>query len=54
MRWSARCFAAATWLEQQHCSKTAMTLFRIWLHPNRKRRYAVCMESAIAYLRVST
>ena len=26
----------------------------MWLHTNRKRWYAVCMESAIAYLRVST
>jgi DNA invertase Pin-like site-specific DNA recombinase len=31
-----------------------MTLLGLSVHTNRKRWYAVCMESAIAYLRVST
>src|ERR1700759_1536386 len=31
-----------------------MSLLRLCVHTNRKRWYAVCMESAIAYLRVST
>src|SRR4030088_2675476 len=34
--------------------KRAMTLLSIALRPNRIRWYAVCMERAIAYLRVST
>src|SRR6267142_666322 len=35
-------------------NKRAMTLLSIALRPNRIRWYAVCMERAIAYLRVST
>jgi DNA invertase Pin-like site-specific DNA recombinase len=31
-----------------------MTLLELSVHTNRKRWYAVCMESAVAYLRVST
>lgn len=31
-----------------------MTLLGMSVHTNRKRWYADCMESAIAYLRVST
>ena len=34
--------------------KTAITLLSIALRPNRIRWYAVCMERAVAYLRVST
>jgi hypothetical protein len=47
-------FAAATCIEQLHCSKTAMTLLRMWLHTNGKRWFAVCMKRTVAYLRVST
>src|SRR3954465_6586585 len=34
--------------------KTAMTLLRWWIHPKGKRWYALCMEPAVAYYRVST
>src|ERR1044072_5765720 len=34
--------------------KTAMTLLRKWIHTKGKRWYAVCMERAVAYYRVST
>src|SRR4030081_2361665 len=34
--------------------KRAITLLWIALRPNRIRWYAVCMERAVAYLRVST
>src|SRR4051812_40941499 len=34
--------------------QTAMTLLRQWIHPKGKRWYALCMESAVAYYRVST
>src|SRR6185369_15626349 len=34
--------------------KTAMTLLRKWVHPEGKRWYAVCMDRAVAYYRVST
>jgi DNA invertase Pin-like site-specific DNA recombinase len=47
-------FAAATCAEQHHCSKTAMTLLRMWLHTNRKRWFAICMKRTVSYLRVST
>src|SRR5437660_12426388 len=34
--------------------QTAMTLLRQWIHPKGKRWYALCMDRAVAYYRVST
>ena len=34
--------------------KTAMTLLRKWIRPEGKRWYALCMDRAVAYYRVST
>src|SRR4051812_7854652 len=34
--------------------QTAMTLLRQWIHPKGKRWYALCMDRAVAYYRIST
>src|SRR3954447_643801 len=47
--------AGKDWICLRCCNmKRAMTLLWIALRPNGIRWYAVCMERAVAYLRVST
>ena len=47
--------AGKDWICLRCCNmKRAITLLWIALRPNRIRWYAVCMERAVAYLRVST